>query len=68
MRLLRQLRNLILFLLGCFRYGVPPWKWGKAWRGIQEDHQARVHKVVWELKKRGRVRQDKEGRLWSTKK
>lgn len=55
-----QLHNVILFVADCFRYGIPPWRWRQAWRGIQEEYLAEGRKVIWRLKKQGRVREDDE--------
>ena len=62
-----KLHNLFWFSLGLLRYNIPPWLWGKAWREVQEQHLQDVRKKVWELKKQGKVREDKEGRLWPRK-
>jgi hypothetical protein len=62
-----KLRNLIMFLVEVTRYGLAPWKWRRAWRACQDEHLAEVRKGIWELKKQGKVRQDKEGRLFWVK-
>jgi hypothetical protein len=59
-----RLHNLFIFLIEVLRYGLAPWKWRRAWREVQEEHLAEVRKCIWELKKQGKIRQDKEGRLF----
>lgn len=60
------LRNLVMFIsIVIFR--LPPWRWPSAWRDIQADHQAQVHRDILALRLAGRVRQDEDGRLWSNK-
>lgn len=56
-------QNLILFVILALWHRTPFHLWGLAWREIQAEHVAQVHKGVWELKKRGKVHEDKEGRL-----
>jgi hypothetical protein len=60
-------RNLILFVSLALWRGTPFHLWPRAWREVEAEHRAQVHKAVWELKKQGRIRQDREGRLWSNK-
>lgn len=62
-----QLHNLTLFLIGCARFGVPPWEWRRAWQVVYEEHEAETRRAIWELKKQGKVRHDKEGRLYWVK-
>lgn len=63
-RILIIIHNLLIFIPAVIWYGINPWRWGEAWRGMEAEHRAGIHKTVWELKKQGRVREDKEGRLW----
>ncbi len=60
-------RNLLLFIVAAMRQGIWPHLWPSAWRGIQADHLAQVRKEIWELKKAGKIREDPEVRLWSSK-
>lgn len=60
-----KIRNSILFILYALWHGLPFHRWGEAWRGMEAEHLAQVRKDVWELKKAGKVREDKEGRLWA---
>lgn len=62
-----QIRNLLLFTILALWKGTPFRLWPRAWREVQEEHRAWVHKAVWGLKKQGRIREDREGRLWSKK-
>lgn len=63
-----HIQNLILFTAIALWRGVPLHLWRYAWQQIKIDHYGQVHKAVWELKKEGKVYQDKEGRLWPVKK
>ena len=63
-----QVQNFILFVTIALWRGTPFHLWPRAWREVEAEHRAWVHKGVWELKKQGRVREDKEGRLWPVKK
>lgn len=60
-----KLRNLILFTVLALWHGTPFHLWSRAWQECLAEHQAQVHKVLWELKKRGLVYEDKEGRLFA---
>lgn len=62
-----QLKNLILFILLALYHGTPYHLWSRARREIAADHEARVRKMIWELKKEGRVWEDRDGRLWPKK-
>jgi hypothetical protein len=62
-----QIRNLLLFIILALWNGTPFHLWPYAWREVQAEHLAQVRKTVWELKKQGHVREDREGRLWSKK-
>lgn len=61
-----KLWNLILFIL-MISWRIPPALWRDAWYDIEAAHSAETRKMVWELKKQGRIWEDEEGRLWSTK-
>ena len=63
-QLMVNAQNFILFIEGVWRYHIPPRLWLHAWHEIKAARLAEVRKAVWELKKVGRVREDKEGRLW----
>lgn len=62
-----KLRNLLLFISCAIWHGTPLHLWSRAWREIQADHRAEIRKAVWELKKAGRIHEDREGRLWNKK-
>jgi hypothetical protein len=59
-----HLKNLLLFAALAIWYLVPPWRWREAWEGVQADHRAEVHKMIWELKCQGEVGEDEEEYLW----
>lgn len=63
MRILISLGNIWIFVTGMIWHGVPVWKWGRAWREIEQIHRQDVHKTIWELKKQGRV-VERDGRLY----
>lgn len=56
-------RNLVLFIVLALWHNVPFLRWAEAWRGCKEAHRQWVHKEVWELKKEGKIREDKDGYL-----
>lgn len=66
-RFLISFQNLLLFVILALWHRTPFHLWSLAWHKIQEEHVAQVRRGVWELKKRGEVRQDKDGRLWINK-
>lgn len=57
----------ITFVFLAIWKGIPFQRWSYAWNEILAAHEAETRKVVWELKKEGRIREDENGRLWSTK-
>lgn len=59
--------NLLLFAMIALKQGIWPHLWPSAWRGVQADHLAMVRKEIWEQKKAGRIREDRAGRLWSSR-
>lgn len=61
---LPKIRNLLLFVSLALWHGTPFSLWRRAWREIEANHRAEVHKAVWELKCEGKVKEDKEGYLW----
>ena len=63
-----RIHNLTLFVALALWRGTPLRLWPRAWREVEADHRARIHKTVWALKCEGRVREDREGRLWPVKK
>lgn len=65
MNLKIRIHNLTLFLSLVLWHGTPVYLWPRAWREVQADHKAQVRKAIWELKKEGKIYQDKEGYLWS---
>ena len=65
MNLKTRIHNLTLFIILALWHGTPVHLWPRAWHEVQADHQAQVHKAVWELKKAGEIYQDKEGYLWT---
>ena len=62
-----RLHNLILFLAIVIWSGTAFHLWGRAWRGMEEEHLAEFRQAIWELKKEGKIREDKDGRLWIKK-
>ena len=62
-----HLRNLFLFVAYALWHGTPPYLWSQAWEDIQADHLARTRKIIWELKKQGKIYEDRDGRLWPKK-
>lgn len=62
-----QMRNLLLFIVAVLKQGTPFYLWPQAWRDIQAEHLALVRKQIWELKKAGRIREDRAGRMWLSK-
>ena len=59
-----KLQNLILFTALALWHGTPFRLWPRAWQEIEAAHLAETRKVVWELKCEGKIREDKEGKLW----
>jgi len=58
------LYNIFVFVLSTIEVGHPPWRWHIGWRLCQERHRQDIHKIIWELKCDGKIREDKQGRLW----
>ena len=61
-----KINNGLILAEVIIRRGVPPRLWGRVKQDLEELHRQAVHKAVWELKVAGKVREDEEGRLWST--
>lgn len=59
-----QVQNLILFVTIALWRGTPFELWPYAWQEVKAAHEAEVRKVIWELKKQGKIREDKDGYLW----
>ncbi len=58
------LKNLWVFVTEMLWRGVPLRYWRQVWEEANDLHAAEVRRMVWELKKQGKVREDEEGRLW----
>lgn len=58
-----EARNTLLFIAYAIWHGTPFRLWPQARRLIEEDHLGEVRKIVWELKKEGKVYEDEDGFL-----
>ena len=61
---MRTLRNALIFLYYAIKYNTPFTLWPQAWQEINAEHLAQVRKYVWELKKEGRIYEDRDGFLY----
>ncbi len=59
-----QFQNSLIFAAAIVWQGIPPRLWRKAWAELHSRHLAEVRKAIWEAKKQGLVREDKDGWLW----
>jgi hypothetical protein len=50
-----------------YERGFPLYRWPEGWRAAKEAHRQEVHTTVWQLKCEGKVREDREGKLWAVR-
>ena len=62
-RTMITIHNLFLFL-SVVIFRIPPWRWPSAWRDIEAEHRAQVHRDLLALRLAGKIRVDEDGRLW----
>jgi hypothetical protein len=65
--MLTKIASLLTFAALAIWKGIPFHRWPAVWAIIVETHEAEMRQAVWELKQEGRVREDEQGRLYSTK-
>lgn len=57
------LHNLWVFVQVVLTNGIPPWDWKRTWKELEYEHSLRVHKVIWNLKCKGKIH-EKDGKLY----